>query len=248
MTDLHILEGELQKINFNQAFDRPFMTLTGNQNWIQDIRRHRQSYTKMPWLFRMHACDVNRLVHLGLFRIPQSIKDMLHSHLIEKVGDNRLICFSGQANTDIKTNGVLDFIESNYNYSGYKIYRVNKHSEDSFEKRVNDVIDNNEAYMHIEFDKLYKAVEDETESPKTLKAFINMVDIYILSICDVLITAESSTGILAAHLRRNSSGLFCLRDGVVFPCTRELIAGSFRDQENAPVHLDKRYYMLKRKS
>ena len=246
MTDLHILEADLQKKNFAEAFDRDFMTLTGNRNWIQDLRRNRHCYEKMPWLFKMHACDVNRLLHFGLFRIPQSIKTVLHSHLIKKIGTDRLICFNGQANADLSTNGVLDFIIANYNHSAYKIYRVNKASKERPENDNNAESDKHSDDVHIDFDNLYEEAKVGEESAEKLKAFINIVDIYVLSLCNVLITAESPTGILATHLRRDSGGLFCLRNGLVFPCTRELIAGSFRDQENVPVHLDQRYYMLKR--
>lgn len=238
LTDLHLLEGKLHKMDFEAKFKRESVTLSSNHNWIPDLRRHSRTMDKMPWLFKTHACDVNRLVHFGLFRVPNYVRDNINSQILDKIGDNKLICFHGNAKEQIKTYEILNFLVAKYHSSVFKIYVSNVNSKAYFD--IKDNIENklNKRVVQFNTDKIYQRVKQEKHSREDFKKFQNILDVYILVMCDVLITMESPNGILAAHLRRNSEGLFCYRKGMIFPCTRELIAGSFRDFEHVPVSLD----------
>lgn len=228
-TEKHLTEKDLIKMDFSLQPNKDFIMISGENNWILDLRRNPLSTHKLPWLYNAHACDVNRLVHAGLLQTPQNFHKNLTTLLENKVGRNNLICIHTNEKEIVKKSTVVDFLKRIMDgNSRHKIFLSNIDSKEFFDEKVPADKYFEDHVIHVDVDTLYEAMKYSDNAHHNFARFRNFVNTHILKLCDVLVTSESAIGIFAAHLRINSDMLFCYSDGLIHRCTRELIAGSFR--------------------
>lgn len=239
LAELHVIEKNLGTMDFEEHFEDDVIFLSEDYNWIQDLRRHSNSRKKMPWLHKTCGCDVIRLVYNGLFQLPETIHDTIASVLIKEVDANKLICFHGNVKGTVEMEGLLVYINRKYK-TGYRLYIGGNTTQKLLAVTLQaNSTDLGTLLIQVDIGHMYSKVQKLIDNDS--KQLENVLHIHILKLCDILIVSESPTGILAAHLRRSGDDIFCYRNGVIFPCTRELIAGSFRDKSHVPESVDMFY-------
>jgi hypothetical protein len=236
-TELFLVERDLNKLDFESSFKEDIIYHYGNEDWILDLRRHPKAAEKMPWLFRTHSSDIVRLVHNGLFRVPE-VAQIIKVELKRQVNADKLVCFSGNEDDDYELQTFLDFNDKMMFNNKSKIY-INGVS-DLYSQLKASIPRLGQQLVKINIKSIYEQFSGIGERNKRL--LHQLLNIQVFKVCDVLVLSENPSGILAAQLRRDESNLYCYRDGTIFPCLRSLISRSFRDVANKPEYIDSKHF------
>ncbi|KAL4237812.1 hypothetical protein ACF0H5_002524 [Mactra antiquata] len=243
-TDYQVIKKRLCEIDFELHFTSDVMILSGNEDIIIDLRRHPRTSCKIPWLFQTHVPDFIRLLHNGLFRLKDRTQNMITAELIEKVGDNKLTCFVGYQK-NVQLNSVVNYLNSKFG-NNYKLYVSSENDYfDGAKLRESSFVKS----KLVHFDGRRILEETMKYSKRNVSAdqntLLHVIEVHILKFCEVLILADNTYDLLPSHLRRNDDNLYCYRHGIIFPCIRELISGTFRNKNNIPEPIDMMYFCSK---
>ncbi|KAL4227923.1 hypothetical protein ACF0H5_013362 [Mactra antiquata] len=221
------VELKMTTTDFSLPSGFSFYIISGDNDWILDLRRNPRTNHKMPWLLSTHASDVSRMVHIGLLQPPRPFYKTLIHHLRSEVGNDDLICINTHEAEIVKKSSILEFLrKTSGGKRKFKVYLSNIKpgffdDSDTSEKYFNDHV------LNVNISSWYVDFKYSDSLPHNYVKFKNFVQTHILKLCNVLLTSKSAVGIHAVHLRINSDQLFCYNKGHVYKCTRELIRGSF---------------------
>lgn len=156
--------------------------------------------------------------------VTGSLTEMINTELIQKLEDNQLVCFHGNDKKyKFQTNSFLEFARNvRCNGTMYYISGSDKLGEfvDTYRPEINNKL------VRINKRLVYGRMAGQKQNANQ-KNIIHLIDLHVLKLCQTLITSDCPIGVLAARLRRREDNLYCYCDGVIFPCTRGLISGSF---------------------
>lgn len=216
-TEVFSLARDMMIMDFDLEFPEQLLYLTGNYDFIRDLRRNPIVTEQFSWLGSIINNDFIRLVHTGLVKIPNEMKQCLRQTLSEQLGNNKLFCYYGNDQFSIGiAASVLKLVEK---YG--KEYKVFIHATDT-EKFL---LQNDLSERVISLDNL-----KSRDSNVGNASFDFIISLEIGTLCDIMVTTNNPSGVLAAILRPTTKDLYCVgHQEILYSCTREGITGAFRD-------------------
>lgn len=221
---------KVKNMNFNEYYKEDVIYWTGNNNYIESLRQHKEVPKLIPGMRNMSTSDVYRNVLNVLFKPTESFQKQI-STFTDKVASNYLTCAQIRVgkNPSMPSDAVQGrFVQSHDLKSVWKFLNENigKKSKlfiasDSMgvknEARKmfpDQIIDTPGPIVHV--DRLRGASGNREEG--FMKVVLEQL---ILSHCSTLLVSRSGYSFLGAYLRKDSNNLYCIANGNVTACKRE---------------------------